>query len=257
MRINLTDQVAVVTGAAHRVGRAIALELARQGIHILVHFHSSDHDTVRSTVQDIKSLGVDAFAVQADISQPDGVTTVFDAVREHFGRLHLLVNSASVFPNGTLPETSLASWQQALDVNLTAPFLCTQAAVSLMRATDPESNRTGYPVGGSIINILDRGSISPWAERAAHGISKAGLWMLTQTSAINYAPDIRVNGVLPGPVLAPPGMNDERWQQIGRTQTLLERVGAAEDVARAVVFLAQESYITGTLITVNGGEHLK
>jgi NAD(P)-dependent dehydrogenase (short-subunit alcohol dehydrogenase family) len=249
MQIDLNEQVALVTGAAHRVGRAIALELARNGVHILVHYNSTPDDVVRNTVHEIKSLGVDAFSVQANISSSEGVEGVFEAVREQFGRLDILVNSASVFPKGTLLETTLEEWEQTLDVNLTAPFLCTQAAVRMMRQNTPP--------GGAIINICDRGSVVPWAERAAHGVSKAGLWMLTQTSAMNFAPDIRVNGVLPGPVMAPPGMPDERWQQIGRDQTLLQRVGNAEDVARAVVYLARESYITGSLIYVNGGEHLK
>jgi NAD(P)-dependent dehydrogenase (short-subunit alcohol dehydrogenase family) len=249
MQIDLNEQVAVVTGAAHRVGKAIALELARGGVHVLVHYNSSGDDTARSTVQELKSLGVDAYSVQADISIPEGVETVFSTVKERFGRLDILVNSASVFPSGTLLETDADEWQRTLDVNLTAPFLCTQAAVRMMRENTPP--------GGAIINICDRGSVVPWAERAAHGISKAGLWMLTQTSAINFAPDIRVNGVLPGPVLAPPGMPDERWQQIGREQTLVQRVGSAEDVARAVVYLARESFITGSLVYVNGGEHLK
>lgn len=248
MRIDISDQVALVTGSAHRVGKAIALELARSGVHILVHYHNSAENTVRNTVHEIKSFGVDAYAVQADISKTDGVDQLFRAVQEHFGRLNILVNSASVFPKGTLEEASLEEWQSALDVNLTGPFLCTRAAVKMMRRNDP--------VSGVIINICDRGSVTPWPERAAHGISKAGLWMLTQTAAINFAPDIRVNGVLPGPVLAPPGMSDERWQQIGRDQTLLEEVGEAEDVARAVAYLVSESYLTGALIPVNGGEHL-
>jgi NAD(P)-dependent dehydrogenase (short-subunit alcohol dehydrogenase family) len=249
MQIDLNDQVALVTGAAHRVGKAIALELARAGVHILVHYHSSADETVRNTVHEIKSLGVDAYPVQANISQPEGVSKVFDALKENFGRLNILVNSASVFPVGTLADTTLEAWQQALDVNVTAPFLCTQAAVRMMRENTP--------AGGTIINICDRGSVTPWAERAAHGISKAGLWMLTQTSAVNFAPDIRVNGVLPGPVLAPTGMSDERWQKIGKEQTLVQTVGVAEDVARAVHYLAKESFITGSLIYVNGGEHLK
>ncbi len=249
MRIELTDQVALVTGAAHRVGKAIALELARAGVHIMVHYHSSDEERVRSTVHEIKSFGVDAFSVQADVSKPEGVESVFAAIRESFGKLHILVNSASIFAKGSVAETTLEDWQQSLDVNLTGPFLCTQAAAHMMSENDP--------AGGAIINICDRGSIVPWPQRAAHGVSKAGLWMLTQTSAVSYAPQIRVNGVLPGPVLAPPGMSDERWQKVGQEQTLVETVGHAEDVARAVVYLASESFITGTMITVNGGEHLK
>lgn len=249
MRLDISDQIALVTGSAHRVGRAIALELARQGVNIVVHYHSAADETVRDTVQEIKSHGVDAYAVQADVSTPAGVRRVFDAIQERYERLNILVNSASVFPKGTLDETSPEDWQWTLDVNLTGPFLCTQAAARMMRANTPP--------GGVIINICDRGSVTPWPERAAHGISKAGLWMLTQTSAVNYAPDIRVNAVLPGPVMAPPGMPDADWQRIGYEQTLTQRVGEAEDVARAVAYLVSERFITGTLLHVNGGEHLR
>lgn len=250
MRIDLNDQVALVTGGAHRVGKAIALELARNGVHILVNYHNTPEDVTRNTVHEIKSFGVDAYAVQADVSKPEGVAQVFDTIRERFGRLHLLVNSASVFPKGSLLETSFEEWQQALNVNLTGAFLCTQAAVKMMRENDPS--------GGVIINICDKGSVVPWPERAAHGVSKAGLWMLTQTAAVNFAPDIRVNAVLPGPVMKPSkGLSDEQWDAIGRDTTLLQRVGDAEDVARAVTFLARENYITGALLHVNGGEHLR
>ena len=247
MQIDLSDQVALVTGSAHRVGKAIALELARRGVHILVHYHSSAEETVRNTLHEIKSFGVDAVSVQANISQPEGVAAVFDRARKHFDRFDILVNSASVFPQGELLDITLEEWQFTLDVNLTGPFLCTQAAVKRMRETEPG--------GGAIVNILDKGAISPWPDRPHHGISKAGLSMLTQTSAVNFAPDIRVNGVLPGPVMAPPGMSDERWQEIGREQTLLGHPGGADDVARAVAYLVSESFITGAMIHVNGGEH--
>lgn len=248
MRVDLSDQIAVVTGAAHRVGKAIAVELARAGVNIVIHYNSAEPEQVRDTVQEIKSLGVDTLAVQADLSKPEGIETLFSTVREHHGKLDILVNSASVFPKGDLLEVSLEEWQQTLDVNLTAPFLCTQAAVKMMREKTP-------PVG-AIVNILDRGATSPWPERPHHGISKAGLWMLTQTSAMNFAPDIRVNAVLPGPVMAPPGMAETRWQEIGETQTLIKRTGDASDVARAVVFLIREDFITGAMLHVNGGEHL-
>ncbi|MBK9123140.1 MAG: SDR family oxidoreductase [Chloroflexi bacterium] len=109
-----------------------------------------------------------------------------------------------------------------------------------------------------IVNICDVGTLRPWPERAAHGVSKAALWMLTQTSAVTYAPDgIRVNAVMPGPVMAPPGMSENRWQKIGEDQTLVGHAGSAEDVARAVGYLCREDFLTGVLLPVNGGEHLK
>lgn len=246
MQLDLSGKVAVVTGAAHRVGRAIALELAGRGMHILVHYNSTAPDEALSA---IRALSVRAEAQQADVSQPDGVQAVFDAAVRHFGRVDVLVNSASVFPAGRLDETTLETWQEALDVNLTGPMLCTQVAARLMMQNTP--------AGGCIVNICDVGVTRPWKERAAHGVSKSALWMLTQTSAVTYAPAIRVNAVMPGPVLAPPGMPDAKWEQIGQDLTLLGRPGAAEDVARAVGYLASESFITGALLPVNGGEHLK
>jgi NAD(P)-dependent dehydrogenase (short-subunit alcohol dehydrogenase family) len=249
MRIDLAGQVALVTGSAHRVGRAIAIELARQGVHILVHYNSSPPEAVRDTLQEIKSLGVDAFAVQASISTASGVEQVFSAVREHFGRLHILVNSASNFQKRTILEVTLEEWQETLDINLTAPFLCTQAAVALMRKNDPSS--------GAIVNICDKGSLTPWPEYAHHGISKAGLLALSQVSAVSLGPDIRVNAIIPGPVLKPAGrdMTDEQWAEAGKSLPL-QRTGTAEDVARAVVYLVGEDYLTGTVVHVNGGEHL-
>lgn len=248
MQIDLNNQVAIVTGSAHRVGRAIALALAKEGVHIVVHYNSAASDVVRDTMQDIRSLGVDAITVQANLAQPGGVATLFEAVAGHFGRLDILINSASVFPKGDIMDVTLESWQTTLDVNLTAPFLCTQAAVRMFRQR--------HPVSGCIINILDRGAVMPWTRRPHHGISKAGLWMLTQTCAMSFAPDVRVNAIMPGPVMPVPGTKDEDWQKIGESHTLLRRAGNADDIGRAAVYLAREDFITGALLPVNGGEHL-
>ncbi|MBC6936352.1 MAG: SDR family NAD(P)-dependent oxidoreductase [Chloroflexi bacterium] len=248
MRVDLSGQVALVTGAAHRVGKAIALELARRGVHILVHYGSSAA-AATETVREIKSMGVDAFSVQADVSSQTGVETIFTALREHFGRLNILVNSAANFQKRDLLEVSLQDWQETINTNLTGPFLCTQAAAALMRQNDPS--------GGVIINILDKGALEPWPEYPHHSVSKAGLWMLTQVSAASLGPDIRVNAVIPGPVMKPAGanMSDEEWAKVGQ-RTPLRRTGTAEDVARAVAYLTSEDYLTGAVIHVNGGEHL-
>ena len=248
MQIDLTNQVALVTGSAHRVGKAIALALAKAGVHIIVHYNQADATTVRDTLHEIKSHGVDAIGIQADLSKPDGVAEVFAQIDERFGKLDILVNSASVFNKNRLLEVSLADWQTSLDVNLTAPFLCTQAAVPLFKRN--------IPTGGVIINICDYGSVRPWTERVDHNISKAGLWMLTQVSALSLGGDnIRVNAVLPGPVMKSPEMTDAYWQSIG-AKLPIGRLGDQDDVARAVVYLASEPFITGALLTVNGGENL-
>jgi len=245
MQIDLTEQVALVTGSAHRVGKAIALALAKEGVHIMVHYNHSNESTVRETLQDIKSYGVKAFAVQADISQPEGISTLMEAFKEHFDELHILVNSASVFPTADFMDITLESWDLAMNVNLRAPFLLTQEAARLMQVNLS---------GGVIINICDQGAFAPWPKRAHHGISKYSLWMLTQVSAIALAPHIRVNAVVPGPILKSK-MTDEAWRKLGE-ELPLKTTGQPDDVGRAVVYLAQETFLTGTKIEVNGGEHL-
>jgi NAD(P)-dependent dehydrogenase (short-subunit alcohol dehydrogenase family) len=247
MRISLTDQVALVTGSAHRVGKAIALELARQGVHIMVHYYGSNEETVRQTVREIKSQGVDAFSVRADVGTPEGVETIFAAVREHFDRFDILVNSASNFQKRTLMEVTYQEWQETMATNLTGPFLCTQAAVRLMRENDPS--------GGAIVNICDKGSIEPWPTFAHHGVSKAGLLALSQVSAVSLGPDIRVNAIIPGAVLKPEGYSEEQWQK-SADRGPLKRPGSAEDVARAVTYLCQEDYLNGVVLRVDGGEYL-
>src|SRR5262249_19158842 len=156
-----------VTGAAHRVGRAIALELARAGVHILLHYFRSPDEVVQEALGEMRAQGVDAFPAQADLSTPEGVEVLFAAARQRFGRLDILVNSASNFQRRKLLEVTLEDWEETMRTNLTAPFLCTQAAVRLMRENTPP--------GGVIVNILDKGALEPWVDFAHHGISKAGL----------------------------------------------------------------------------------
>lgn len=248
MRRDLTDKVALVTGSAHRVGKAIAMALAREGVNIQVHYNSATEEQVRSTIHDMKSYGVDAFATQADISQPEGVEKVMAEVEKNFGRLDVLVNSASVFPSAQLMDVTLDSWNLAMNVNLRAPFLFTQYAARMMQDNDP--------IGGAIINICDQGAYAPWPQRPHHGVSKAALWSLTQVSALSLGPHVRVNAIVPGPVLKTnDGMTDETWAKFGETLPL-KRTGEADDVGRAVVYLAQEDFLTGIMLKVNGGEHL-
>jgi len=249
MRIELKDKVALVTGSAQRVGRAIALELAKSGVHIMVHYNSSDPSQVRDTLHDIKSHGVDAFDIQADVTQPDEIDKIFETIHEKFGRLDIVINSASVFQQRTLMDVSLEDWDLTMNVNLRAPFLITQKAVKVM-----ENNAVP---GGAIVNICDAGVDGPWEAYSHHGISKSALWMLTQVSALTLGPAIRVNAIVPGPVMKPAGrpMSDEEWAKVGESNPL-NATGSAEDVGRAVVYLCEEDFLTGTLIHVNAGEHL-
>lgn len=249
MQVDLKDKVALVTGSARRVGKAIALELAKQGVSILVHYHRAEPTEARDALQEIKSLGVAAYSVAADISRAEGVESLFEELQSRYGRLDIVVNSASVFQRRDLLDVSLDDWDLTMAVNLRAPFLITQRAARLM-AENPAA-------GGVIVNICDQGADGPWKARPHHGISKSALWMLTQVSALSLGPGVRVNAIVPGPVMKPAGRvtSDEAWAQTGQ-RSALGRTGQPEDVARAVVFLCREDYITGELLHVNAGEHL-
>ncbi|MCY4020096.1 MAG: SDR family oxidoreductase [Chloroflexi bacterium] len=249
MRVELNDKVALVTGSARRIGRAIALELAEHGVNILVHYHRSDPSQVRDTLQEIKSLGVDAFAAGADLSQPEGVQQLFSEFQTYYDRLDIVVNNAAVFQQRAFLDVSLEDWDLTMALNLRAPFLITQRAARIMQEN---------PIpGGTIINICDAGVDGPWSKYPHHGISKSSLWMLTQVSALSLAPTIRVNAVVPGPVLKTDrqDLTDDAWAKVAE-RIPLKRTGSAGDVARAVLYLCQEDHTSGVLLHLTGGEHL-
>ncbi|MEW6579379.1 MAG: SDR family oxidoreductase [Chloroflexota bacterium] len=249
--MDLQDKIAVVTGGAHRIGKAIALALACEGAHVAVHYGGSEA-AARDTVAKIKSLGVRAIAVQADLHDPAQIDALFGAVDEEFGRLDVLVNSAASFVKQPFDEIGLDGWKDVLQVNLRAPFLCTQRAARLMRRAERPADEPAL-----IVNITDLSGLYPWRSYVQHGVSKAGLIHLTKVSAYELGPHIRVNAIAPGAVLPPPGMDPygEAWQALGE-RVPLRRTGHPDYVGQTVVFLARNDYITGALIPVDGGEHL-
>jgi NAD(P)-dependent dehydrogenase (short-subunit alcohol dehydrogenase family) len=240
--MELRDKIAVVTGAAHRVGKFIALGLAEAGAHIVVHYHQAEAEA-HLTVEEIEARGVRAIAVGGDLAVQSGVDHLFQTVKAEFGGVDVLVNSAAIMEAGNALTLPREAWQRVLDINLTAPFFCAQQAARLMLAGE----------GGVIINIADLSGLEPWAKYPAHSVSKAGVLMLTRVLAKALAPQIRVNAVVPGPVLKPPNWDETRWNTVGQ-HTLLKRTGSGYDVAQAVNFLAQQDYITGETLVVDGGK---
>jgi pteridine reductase len=249
--MQLQDKVALVTGAAHRLGKAIALALAGEGSHVVIHYGGSQQ-AARETAAEIAALGVEAFPVQADLSDPAQIEALFEAVRGRFGRLDVLVNSAASFQKRPFEEISLDDWERVLAINLRAPFLCSQHAAHLMRSAERPANESAL-----IVNIADLSGIYPWRGYAHHGISKAGLIHLTKVAARELAPDVRVNAIVPGLILPPPGMaaDGDKWQRLGQSVPL-QRPGDPANIGQAVVFLAANDYITGAVLNVDGGEHL-
>jgi NAD(P)-dependent dehydrogenase (short-subunit alcohol dehydrogenase family) len=243
--MELRGKVALVTGGAIRVGRAIALGLADAGADIVLNYRSSAAAAME-TAAAIEAKGQQALAVQADVSQAGQVQSLVASAIGRFGRLDLLVNSASMWRRTPWAELDEAAWDQLLDTDLKGAFLCAKAAAPHLAAH----------AEGAIVNIVDLSALVPFPNMLPHSVAKAGLLNLTYALAIELAPAVRVNAVAPGPVLPPLDYDAQQMAATAR-RTLLGHWGKPEDVAQAVVFLAQASYITGVVLPVDGGERLR
>lgn len=249
--MKLPGCVALVTGGGHRLGKAIALALAGEGAHLALHYGRSA-EAAEATARQITALGVDAWPVQADLADPKAIERLFEGLDARFGRLDLLVNSAASFKKQSWGRIRLEDWEAALAVNLRAPFLCMHAAADRMRAGQREDDAPGL-----VINLSDLSGIHPWRGYVQHGVAKAGLLHLSRIAARELAPEIRVNAIVPGAILPPPGLDPESdlWREIGSASPL-GRPGDPDKVAQAVLFLAANDYVTGIQLSVDGGEHL-
>ncbi len=235
--------VALVTGGAVRVGRAISLGLAEAGYDVAVHYHSSAGEA-RSVVREVESKGRRSFAVSGDVSVPDQVDAIADEVRRRFGRLDLLVNNASVFFETPLLEIEPGEWDRVMEVNLKGPFLMVRATAELLT-----ENR------GRIVNLVDLSAFQPWVGHPHHAVSKAGLLHLTRVMARALAPAVRVNAIAPGAVLLPEHYDEERRRR-SKESAALGKLGDPQDVVRTVLFLERSDFITGEVIVVDGGRLL-
>lgn len=242
--MELTGRTALVTGGAHRVGRALALALADAGADVVVNYHSSQ-DQARRTVADIEARGARAVAVQADVADRTDVDRLMSETLDAFGRLDVLINSASMFERIGVLDITDAEWDRVMAVNLKGPFMLSQAATPLMRQRDEID-------GGVIINLLDLSAFQPWPGFAHHSVSKAGLLHLTKVLARALAPDIRVNAIAPGTVLPPASTEGED----GSERRVIRREGEPADVVRAMLYLIAADFVTGEVLTVDGGRML-
>ncbi len=242
-QLPLTGKVALVTGAAKRIGRSVALRLASEGADVVVNYRGSKAEA-EEVVGQILGMGRRAIAIQADVAKRADVIALFDAIEKEFGRLDILVNNAGMFFSAKFDELTEEQWDKILDVNLKSQFLCSQAAASMLR-------RSG---AGRIINMADLAGFLAWPSYAHHCVSKAGVIMLTRCMARALAPEITVNAIAPGTISFPedaPGLAEDyiRRAPLGRT-------GKPQDIEDTVVFLAQSSFITGQVIVVDGGRSL-
>jgi 3-oxoacyl-[acyl-carrier protein] reductase/pteridine reductase len=240
--MEITGKTALITGGAHRVGKAITMALARAGANVVINYHSSA-DAAETTAAEARALGVEALPIQADIADDKQVETMAQTARQHFGSVDILINSASLFGKITFPTDDLDTWRRVTRISIDGAFYCANAVAPMMLARGE----------GVIINIIDLSAWEPRRHFTAHGVGKAGLLALTRQLALELAPTVRVNAVAPGPVLPPPDYDEAQRARLAR-QTLLERWGSPDDVAGAVMFLIGADYITGEVIVVDGGE---
>lgn len=230
--------LALVTGAAHRLGRSFALTLANLGYDIVLHYYSAD-DAALQTKAEIESLKRNVTLAQADLTDPAQIYSLLADIQS----LDVLVNSAAFMPSGNVNALSIENWDTALDLNLRAPFLLAQAASKKMAE------------GSSIINISDVGSQKAWSRYPSYTVSKAALESLTKILARALAPKIRVNAIAPGFVLQSDIVPAEEWDRlIGRVP--LKRAARSEEITSALEFLLKNEYITGQTIVVDGGYSL-
>jgi pteridine reductase len=238
----LDKPVALVTGGAIRVGQAIVRELAARGYRVAIHANQS-LDRAQELVGELSGLGHEAAAFGADLRDEDATRAMIDRARRHFGRLDALVNSAAIWSPTPLALTAADDVRRFFEVNAVATFVCCQQAGLIMAEQD---------TGGAIVNIGDWAAQRPYRDYSAYFVSKATIPTMTRMFAVELAPKVRVNAVLPGPVLLPETLSPaERQRAIAGT--LLGRAGRPENVAQAVATLLENDFITGACLPVDGG----
>lgn len=240
----LAGQVALVTGAGQRVGQAIALALGAEGCRVAVHYNASMVGA-QKTASALRGLGVEADVFAADLSTPDAPGRLAGQVASRFGGIDLLVNSAAVMRRLSLDTVTPAEWDETFAVNARAPFFLSLAAARVMGER-----------GGAIVSIADHLAHESLPLLVPHAISKGAVETMTRQLAVQLAPGVRVNAVVPGAVLAPDG-----WPAAVRQKfidaTPMRRMGTPDDIAQAVVYLASARYVTGEVLFVDGGRHLR
>jgi len=242
--MELDGRVAIVTGGAVRLGKALALALAQEGVRLGLHYNASA-GPAEQAVAEIKALGSDGLAVQADLSQSSQAQKVIERTAAHFGRLDILVNSAAIFEPAGLVQTTEAIWDMHFAINLKAPFFLSQAFAAHVGKDRP----------AHIVNIADWRGLRPDTNYLAYSLTKAGLLSMTEGLALALAPNIQVNAIAPGAILPPPGKDQAYLDRLVQAIPV-RRVGSPAEIVRALLYLLGSDFVTGETVFVTGGEHL-
>lgn len=239
---SLKGKTALVTGAAKRLGAATALELARHGAGVVIHYGRS-HTEAEEVAQAVQSAGAPAFTLPADLADPAAGAGLIDRAVELAGPIDILVNNASIFPSGTLETMTAGDLYANIDVNALAPLLISRRFYAQRRP-------------GCIVNMLDARIADFDSSHAPYHLSKRMLFSLTRMMAVEFAPAVRVNAVAPGLILPPDGEDETYLERLAHTNPL-GRHGNPEDVVDAIMFLVRSEFVTGQVIFVDGGRHMK
>jgi len=240
----LRDKAVLITGAARRVGRRLALDMAGEGWSVAVHYHAS-HDEAEALAAEIRGRGVDAVALAGDLAEPEVPDRLIAEARDRLGPLTCLVNNASRFEPDEVGSLTQESWSRHMDTNLRAPVFLAQAFAA-QRPAQAE---------GNIVNIIDQRVWKLTPHYFSYTASKSALWTATRTLAQALAPDIRVNAIGPGPALPNPRMAEEDFER-QKTLTLLRRGTSPEEISSALRYILNAPAMTGQMIVLDGGQHL-
>jgi len=242
--MEISGTTALVTGAAQRVGKGLAMAPAATGANVLIHYNRTA-GPAEETAAAARALGIEAATGSADLGDPAGVAALVDDAASQLGPVRILVNSASGFPEDTLYDVELGQWNRTLALSLTAPMLLIQAVARSLSAD----------LDGAVVNITDWRTARPYPDHFSYTVAKGALDVLTRAAALAAAPRLRVNAVALGAILPPPGKGSDYLRGLAGSLPL-QRTGNVGMVADAVLHLVRNDFITGEIVRVDGGAHL-
>jgi len=243
--MRLDHRTVFITGGAKRIGSHLARALARRGANLVINYRYSNADA-QAVVRELRQIGVDALAVQGDVSSAADVQRMIASALERFGRIDVLINNAAVYFKTPFAQATESEWDLTMDINLKGSFLCAKAVAEHMRSRGE----------GKIINFADWAGMRPYPDYLPYCVSKAGVIALTQALAQELAPAVQVNCIAPGPILLPEEMEEEERERVVRA-TPLKRIGSPEDIVQTVLFLIEGTdFATGGTYLIDGGRYV-